>query len=65
MRLNPDLRLTDIEIRNPGKMTLEALEEVRDQIYSIPPDELIKPEGNPIARYLRKVNEELGKRLRR
>ena len=62
MRSNPDLRLKDIEILNPGKLTLEALEEVRDKIYSIPPEELIKPEGKPIARYLRKVNEELGKR---
>ncbi|NND08631.1 MAG: hypothetical protein HKN87_19840 [Saprospiraceae bacterium] len=63
MRLNTDPRLSDIELKNPAKMTLDELQVLQSKIYEIPPYELIKPEGKRMAKYLTKVNEELARRL--
>ena len=65
MRLNLDITIKDIEIRNPEKMTIDELRKTRNQIYEIPTVELIRDEGLEVKKYMTKVNDELYRRLRR
>lgn len=64
LRINTDIRLKDISFKAPEMMSLEELNRIRDLIYAIPPEELIKAEeGRRVARYLTRISEEIRKRL--
>jgi hypothetical protein len=63
LRLNPDIRLQDIPLKNPVNLTVEELHQIREQIYAIAPEELLKSEGRKIARYLTRISAELARTL--
>lgn len=62
MRQNTDLRLKSIEICNPHYLSDEDLLKVMTQIYTLPPEELLRPEGKAVSDFLRKINQEISRR---
>ena len=59
MRQNTNLRLKSIMICNPQNLSDEDLLMVMTQIYRLPPEELLRPEGKAVSDFLGKVNQEI------